>query len=157
MKVTVKEVHSVFAWTWHIPRESRDAQFEAIDASDEGDDVCGICRANYNATCPSCKYPGDECPLVVGDCNHNFHVHCIYRWLDTDTSRGLCPMCRQLFQLKKGLAINDSQIVKFQELRNKQWQTRQEEFGDVIEQQDNGDGILGDQDDAMIEQGLVVR
>lgn len=153
MKVKVREVHSVFAWTWHIPKESQDAHAETIDDND-GDDVCGICRASYNATCPGCKFPGDGCPLVVGECNHNFHVHCIYRWLDTATSRGLCPMCRQTFQLKKGLAINDSQISKFQELRNKQWQTRQQEFGD---QQDPETNPLEDQDDPMMDQGLIVR
>lgn len=155
MKVTVNRVHSVFAWTWHIPKDNQDGNPEPIDDDDGDDDVCGICRASYNATCPGCKFPGDGCPLVVGECNHNFHVHCIYKWLDTTTSRGLCPMCRQPFQLKKGLAINDSQTATFRELRHKQWQNRQQELGD---QQDNNESdLVGDQDDSMLDQGLVVR
>lgn len=165
MKVTIKKVHSVFAWSWHIPRESGDSNNETCD-NDDNDDVCGICRASYNSTCPSCKYPGDECPLVVGDCNHNFHVHCIYRWLDTTTSRGLCPMCRQPFQLKRGLAINDSQIELFQELRIRKRNSDTGEFGDgdddeaiarFAAQQEQGEGWADDQDDLMIDQGLIVR
>ena len=27
------------------------------------DDVCGICRVQFDGTCPTCKYPGDECAL----------------------------------------------------------------------------------------------
>ena len=27
------------------------------------DDVCGICRVQFDGTCPTCKYPGDECTL----------------------------------------------------------------------------------------------
>lgn len=27
------------------------------------DDVCGICRVQFDGTCPTCKYPGDDCTL----------------------------------------------------------------------------------------------
>lgn len=27
------------------------------------DDVCGICRVQFDGTCPTCKFPGDGCPL----------------------------------------------------------------------------------------------
>lgn len=151
----------MFAWSWHIPRDSKDGHAHEID---DDDDVCGICRASYNATCPSCKYPGDECSLVVGECNHNFHVHCIYRWLDTATSRGLCPMCRQVFQLKRGLAINDSQLDKFKELQIRKRATATGEFADDDEeaiartmgQQDQTETV-DDQGDVIMDQGLVVR
>ncbi|VVT46417.1 uncharacterized protein SAPINGB_P001203 [Magnusiomyces paraingens] len=81
MKVTVKQWNAVAAWKWH--------------AAD--DELCGICRAKFEATCPTCKYPGDGCPLIIGACNHSFHMHCMLKWLDTETSQGLCPMCRQPF------------------------------------------------------------
>ncbi|KAK5959053.1 anaphase promoting complex subunit 11 PWA37_003732 [Arxiozyma heterogenica] len=79
---------------------------EESDDEDEND-VCGICRANYNGTCPTCKIPGDSCPLVIGDCKHFFHYHCIVRWLRTLHSKGLCPMCRRQFLLKKNYPINN--------------------------------------------------
>lgn len=165
MRVNIKEVHSVFAWSWHIPNESKDENGSA-NLTDDEEDVCGICRASYNATCPGCKYPGNECPLVVGDCNHNFHVHCIYRWLDTGTSKGLCPMCRQPFQLKKGVAINDVHIEKFKDLRLRQRQSQAEELlagndeeaiAQFTAQQEREDGIIDDQGDVIMEQELVVR
>ena len=34
-------------WRWDMPE----------------DDVCGICRVQFDGTCPTCKYPGDECTL----------------------------------------------------------------------------------------------
>jgi len=27
------------------------------------DDSCGICRMQFDACCPDCKLPGDDCPL----------------------------------------------------------------------------------------------
>lgn len=54
------------------------------------DEVCGICRVQFDGTCPTCKYPGDDCPLrgslvavwydsltvleVIGKCAHSFHM-----------------------------------------------------------------------------------
>lgn len=59
------------------------------------DDVCGICRVQFDGTCPTCKFPGDDCPLcmselwilrksnsefdnrfllVIGNCGHSFHM-----------------------------------------------------------------------------------
>ncbi|QLG71896.1 hypothetical protein HG535_0C02460 [Zygotorulaspora mrakii] len=165
MKVTIKEVHSVFAWSWLISNHAKENGESKNDVDDE-EDVCGICRASFNATCPGCTYPGDECPLVVGDCNHSFHVHCIYRWLDTTSSKGLCPMCRQPFQLKRGLAINDSHIKKFQDLHLRRTQGQAQEalaegdeeaLGRVADQQSHGNGIIDEQGDVIMEQGLVVR
>lgn len=137
MKVKVKAVHSVFAWSWQVPGPSDkgDApglQFfhesvGAIEAEDD-DDVCGICRASYNATCPSCKYPGDRCPIVLGACTHNFHVHCIEKWLDTSTSRGLCPMCRQVFSLLPNVRINDAHRDRFSVLLRARQQEQEEDM-----------------------------
>lgn len=75
MKVTIKEWNAVATWRWDIPE----------------DDVCGICQVHFDGTCPSCKYPGDDCTLrtaslqphllgntdmrkVSGKCGHNFHM-----------------------------------------------------------------------------------
>ena len=91
MKVIIKKWSAVATWRWDIP----------------DDDVCGICQVHFDGTCPSCKYPGDECSLrtnnisiqprygdltltsdgaVSGKCGHNFHMVgnslASYSWLD---------------------------------------------------------------------------
>ena len=47
MKVIIKEWNAVATWRWDMPE----------------DDVCGICRVQFDGTCPTCKYPGDDCAL----------------------------------------------------------------------------------------------
>ncbi len=47
MKVTINEWNAVASWRWDMPE----------------DDVCGICRVQFDGTCPTCKYPGDDCAL----------------------------------------------------------------------------------------------
>ena len=47
MKVTIREWNAVASWRWDMPE----------------DDVCGICRVQFDGTCPTCKYPGDDCTL----------------------------------------------------------------------------------------------
>lgn len=47
MKVTITKWNAVATWRWDIP----------------DDDVCGICQVAFDGTCPTCKYPGDGCPL----------------------------------------------------------------------------------------------
>ena len=49
MKVTIKEWNAVASWRWDMPE----------------DDVCGICRVQFDGTCPTCKYPGDDCALCM--------------------------------------------------------------------------------------------
>lgn len=77
MKVTIQKWNTVATWRWDIPEE----------------DVCGICQVHFDGTCPTCKYPGDDCQLrepnpchnadsarvlikslVSGKCGHNFHM-----------------------------------------------------------------------------------
>lgn len=55
MKVKVKRWHAIAQWRWDIGAEHDDAEGEG--------DVCGICRVPYEGCCPSCKVPGDDCPL----------------------------------------------------------------------------------------------
>ena len=79
MKVVIKEWNGVASWRWDMPE----------------DEVCGICRVQFDGTCPTCKYPGDDCALrmctapstnikhrsftdiiiiVIGKCGHSFHM-----------------------------------------------------------------------------------
>ncbi|EPS43978.1 hypothetical protein H072_2169 [Dactylellina haptotyla CBS 200.50] len=51
MKVKIKEWHAVATWRWDMPE----------------DEVCGICRVDFDGCCPNCKYPGDDCPLNMAD------------------------------------------------------------------------------------------
>ncbi|CAN7045577.1 unnamed protein product [Brassica rapa subsp. trilocularis] len=76
--------HAVASWTW--------------DAQDE---TCGICRMPFDGCCPDCKLPGDDCPLIWGACNHSFHLHCILKWVNSQTSQAHCPMCRREWQFKE--------------------------------------------------------
>ncbi|KAE8711324.1 Anaphase-promoting complex subunit 11 [Hibiscus syriacus] len=43
-----------------------------------------------------------ECSLfmVWGACNHAFHLHCILKWVNSQTSQAHCPMCRREWQFK---------------------------------------------------------
>ena len=66
MKVIVKNWNAVGQWRWDLGSGSS-APFDPFaqtgeDEDGEGD-VCGICRVSYEGCCPSCKTPGDDCPL----------------------------------------------------------------------------------------------
>ena len=71
---SIKSYQAVGVWRWELGNASDSPKPEARDgASSEGeededededeDDVCGICQAPYDGTCPDCKVPGDDCPL----------------------------------------------------------------------------------------------
>eukprot|EP00093_Oithona_nana_P006650 06650.XXX_144592_145094_1 [CDS] Oithona nana genome sequencing. len=84
LKVTVKGWNGVASWKWIA-----------------NDDTCGICRVAFDGCCPDCKSPGDDCPLVWGACTHCFHIHCIMKWLQTQQTQHLCPMCRQEWRFRE--------------------------------------------------------
>ncbi|KAF9552697.1 RING finger domain-containing protein [Agrocybe pediades] len=86
MKVKVKQWHAVAQWRW----DTGNAEQE-----DEDEDVCGICRVSYEGCCPVCKMPGDDCPLIWGECTHVFHMHCLLKWIGTAASKQQCPMDRK--------------------------------------------------------------
>jgi len=75
LKVTIKSWNGVAVWKWLAK-----------------DDDCGICRFPFHGCCTDCKFAGDDCPLVWGECTHCFHLHCIMKWLQTNQQ---CPMCRK--------------------------------------------------------------
>ncbi|KAJ1963735.1 hypothetical protein GGI12_001870 [Dipsacomyces acuminosporus] len=79
MKVTITDWRAVAGWRWDVP----------------DDEVCGICRVAFDACCPECKVPGDDCPLIWGECSHVFHMHCLLKWLGTESSQQQCPMDRR--------------------------------------------------------------
>ncbi|XP_058181993.1 anaphase-promoting complex subunit 11 [Rhododendron vialii] len=83
LKKCIRRWHAVASWTW--------------DAQDE---TCGICRMAFDGCCPDCKLPGDNCPLIWGACNHAFHLHCILKWVTSQTPQAHCPMCRREWQFK---------------------------------------------------------
>jgi anaphase-promoting complex subunit 11 len=72
MKVIIKRWNAVAQWRWdtRIPHsrttEGNDMilnEDAAVNEAEEEDDVCGICRVAFEACCPACKTPGDDCPL----------------------------------------------------------------------------------------------
>jgi len=82
MKITVKAFHAVGEWRWETTEEA-----------------CAICFQPFDGCCESCRFPGEECPPVWGECDHHFHIHCITRWLSQDNKN--CPMCRREFKFKQ--------------------------------------------------------
>ncbi|OAF66397.1 Anaphase-promoting complex subunit 11 [Intoshia linei] len=79
MKCEIVKLNFVTSWAWNA-RES----------------TCGICKRSFDTCCSECTYPGEECPLTEGKCCHEFHMHCILKWINSSQSNSnQCPMCRQ--------------------------------------------------------------
>lgn len=38
---------------------------------------------------------------VWGSCNHAFHLHCILKWVNSQSPQAHCPMCRREWQFKE--------------------------------------------------------
>eukprot|EP00891_Asterochloris_glomerata_P003015 jgi/Astpho2/3015/e_gw1.00051.220.1_t len=49
-------------------------------ATDDDEDCCPTCLDPYS----------DENPKILTQCNHHFHLACIYEWLERSPS---CPVC----------------------------------------------------------------
>mmetsp|Transcript_1551 Transcript_1551/g.2193 ORF Transcript_1551/g.2193 Transcript_1551/m.2193 type:complete len:155 (-) Transcript_1551:44-508(-) len=78
LTVKIKRIQAVAQWSWNA-----------------NDDVCGICHASFEGTAPGVRYPGEDSPVVWGKCGHAYHLQCVSRWLQTSSSKNLCPICRQ--------------------------------------------------------------
>ncbi|KAK0154221.1 Anaphase-promoting complex subunit 11 [Merluccius polli] len=61
----------------------------------------GVASWLWVANDDNCKVPGDDCPLVWGQCSHCFHMHCILKWLNSQQVQQQCPMCRQEWKFKE--------------------------------------------------------
>ncbi|EPQ61236.1 RING/U-box [Gloeophyllum trabeum ATCC 11539] len=87
MKVTIKNWNAIAQWRWDIGKE--------FDETDD-EDLCGICRVAYEGCCPRCKMPGDDCPVLWGECGHVYHMHCIMQWIEQQPpNKQNCPMDRK--------------------------------------------------------------
>src|SRR5689334_18164001 len=58
MKVVVHRWNAIAQWQWDVGQNPEEHQDE-----DSEEDLCGICRVSYEGCCPTCKVPGDDCPL----------------------------------------------------------------------------------------------
>ena len=75
MSVQIEEWNEIAVWEWNLV-----------------EDTCGICQSTFDYCCPTCKFPGDSCPPVTGQCGHTFHQHCLDIWLEKNKT---CPICRK--------------------------------------------------------------
>jgi len=123
MKVKVTHWDAVAYWKWDTKapkapvnmgsrtpnphEEEAKAEEKPVDESEE-EDLCGICRVPFEGCCPGCKVPGDDCPIIWGQCRHVFHMHCIFKWLQTTNSKGQCPMDRRPW-LDSGAPTNEDE------------------------------------------------
>ncbi|KAF2611435.1 hypothetical protein F2Q70_00009655 [Brassica cretica] len=55
---------------------------------------------------PDCKPFCYGVRAVWGACNHAFHLHCILKWVSSQTSQAHCHMCRREWQFKKGFVLS---------------------------------------------------
>eukprot|EP01023_Acetabularia_acetabulum_P012998 TRINITY_DN1615_c0_g1_i17.p8 TRINITY_DN1615_c0_g1~~TRINITY_DN1615_c0_g1_i17.p8 ORF type:complete len:104 (-),score=13.49 TRINITY_DN1615_c0_g1_i17:1386-1697(-) len=86
ISVKIKRWHAVGKWCW-----------------DTNDKICGICHSPFDGCAPECKYPGDDCPVVWGQCGHAFHLQCIQAW-EKNTSANQehsCPLCRRPWEYQQ--------------------------------------------------------
>jgi anaphase-promoting complex subunit 11 len=90
LRVRIKKYHGVAHWTWNCG---------------DDDEVCGICQSAYEGVAPGAKFPGDECPVVLGKCGHCFHLQCVTTWLST---RQTCPMCRSNWEFGADNSAGDA-------------------------------------------------
>jgi anaphase-promoting complex subunit 11 len=100
--VNIRKWQAVGVWTWN--------------AGDE-DDVCGICRVAFDACPPDAKFPGDDSPVVWGQCGHAFHLQCITKWLNSQTEQR-CPICRGAWEFAQDKNANEDDALGERVLRD---------------------------------------
>ncbi|KAH9821144.1 anaphase-promoting complex subunit 11 [Melampsora americana] len=103
MKIKIKKVNAVAHWRWNLSngKSNEPNQVKGGGEEEEGEEeeleeeLCGICRNAFEGCCPDCKIPGDDCPLIWGECSHIFHMHCLLKWISEESSKQACPMDRR--------------------------------------------------------------
>ena len=61
-------------------------------------DTCGICNEDNNNYCINCSSSGTtHCDIVIGECGHAYHNHCLTEWLKM---RRVCPLDNKVWVLK---------------------------------------------------------
>jgi len=55
---------------------------------EDDEDVCPTCLEEYE----------EENPKIEGKCGHDFHLACIYEWLERSE---LCPMCARKMEFRE--------------------------------------------------------
>jgi len=100
--INIRRWQGVGVWTWN--------------AGDK-DDVCGICRVAFDACPPEAKFPGDDSPVVWGQCGHAFHLQCITKWLNSQTEQR-CPICRGAWEFAQDKNANEDDALGERVLRD---------------------------------------
>ena len=75
-----KALDQSFSGSPELPKPTPPKGFKFIDDSDLNCDHCPTCLEAYTP----------ENPKIATQCNHHFHLSCIYEWLQRSR---LCPVC----------------------------------------------------------------
>lgn len=61
-------------------------------------EACGICKEDNNSYCINCSSSGNtNCNVLIGNCGHAFHEHCLNEWLKM---RRVCPLDNKVWATK---------------------------------------------------------
>jgi hypothetical protein len=71
--------------------------FEAITSYDSFNQDCIICHNLFEESCIGCP-DKSTCKMVISECQHGYHNHCINKWLAKGHSA--CPFCNKPWKLK---------------------------------------------------------
>lgn len=82
VRINIKRARMVASWTWNGPEE-----------------LCGICHGELDGCAPEAQFPGDDSPVVWGQCSHAFHLSCIDQWCQKQHDTPTCPMCRREWEI----------------------------------------------------------
>eukprot|EP00792_Barthelona_sp_PAP020_P009119 TRINITY_DN3272_c0_g3_i2.p1 TRINITY_DN3272_c0_g3~~TRINITY_DN3272_c0_g3_i2.p1 ORF type:complete len:103 (-),score=24.70 TRINITY_DN3272_c0_g3_i2:186-494(-) len=64
---------------------------------------CAICQGQLHDVCPYADQNVDPCSILVGNCKHAYHKHCLNNWLKNDSR---CPMCSAPFEVADEIHFN---------------------------------------------------
>lgn len=62
---------------------------------------CGICKNELTEMCMDCIASQADitaCSVVVGTCNHIYHLHCMSQWTK---KKNTCPLCGNDWEIAK--------------------------------------------------------